>query len=90
MLKYIREIGDDVISQIKHYNGVTMSAKASKVTGISIVCSTVGSGTDQRKHQSSASLAFVRGIVCCGVDVCNIDIFIVCFDLSLMCQNVSK
>ena len=28
----------------------------------SIVYSIVGSGTDQRKHQSSASLAFVRGI----------------------------
>ena len=27
----------------------------------SIVCSTVDSGADQRKHQSSASLAFVRG-----------------------------
>ena len=29
---------------------------------VSIVCSTVGSGADQRKHQSSASLAFVWGI----------------------------
>ena len=37
-----------------------MSAMASQITGFSIVCSTVGSGTDQRKHQSS--LAFVRGI----------------------------
>ena len=27
-----------------------------------MICSTVCSGTDQRKHQSSASLAFVRGI----------------------------
>ena len=27
-----------------------------------IVCSTVGSGVDQRKHQSSASLALARGI----------------------------
>ena len=31
-------------------------------TCVSIVYSTVYSGTDQRKHQSSASLAFVRGI----------------------------
>ena len=30
--------------------------------GISIVCSTVCSGADQRKHQSTASLAFVREI----------------------------
>ena len=35
---------------------------ASQISGVSIVCSTVCSGIDQRKHQSSASLAFVRGI----------------------------
>ena len=35
---------------------------ASQITGVSIVCSTVCSGADQRKHQSSASLAFMRGI----------------------------
>ena len=35
-----------------------MSAMASQITGASIVCS----GVDQRKHQSSAPLAFVRGI----------------------------
>ena len=29
-------------------------------TGVSIVCSAISSGADQRKHQSSASLAFVR------------------------------
>ena len=34
----------------------------SQITGISFVCSTVCSGADQRKYQSSASLAFVRGI----------------------------
>ena len=39
-----------------------MNAMASQITCVSIVCSTVCSGTDQRKHQSSASLAFVRGI----------------------------
>ena len=38
-----------------------MSAMASQITGVSIVYSTVCSGADQRKHQSSASLAFVRG-----------------------------
>ena len=32
------------------------------ITSISIVCSTVCSGTDERKHQSSASLCFVKGI----------------------------
>ena len=38
-----------------------MSAMASQITGVSIVYSTVCSGADQWKHQSSASLAFVRG-----------------------------
>ena len=37
-----------------------MSAMGSHITGVSIVCSAVCS--DQRKHQSSASLTFVRGI----------------------------
>ena len=45
-----------------HYSDIIMSMMASQITGVSIVCSTVGSGTDQRKHQSSVSLAFVRGI----------------------------
>ena len=39
-----------------------MSVIASQVTGASIVCSGVSSGTDQRKHQSSVSLAFGSGI----------------------------
>ena len=39
-----------------------MSAMASQITSLTIVYSTVYSGTDQRKHQNSASLAFVRGI----------------------------
>ena len=39
-----------------------MSPLASQITRISIIYSTVCSDGDQRKHQSSASLAFVRGI----------------------------
>ena len=45
-----------------HYNDVIMGAIASQITSLTIVCSTVYSDADQRKHQSSASLAFVRGI----------------------------
>ena len=45
-----------------NYNDVIMSAMTSQITSISIVYSAVCSGADQRKHQSSASLAFVRGI----------------------------
>ena len=45
-----------------HYNDVIMSAMASQITSVMIAYSTVCSGADQRKHQSPASLAFVRGI----------------------------
>ena len=45
-----------------HYSNVIMSPTASQITGASIVNSTVYSGAGQRKHQSSASLAFVREI----------------------------
>ena len=45
-----------------HYTDVIISAKTSQITGVSMVCSAVCSGADQRKHQSSATLAFVRGI----------------------------
>ena len=45
-----------------HYSDVTMSAMASQITSVRSVQSTVCSGSDQRKHQSSALLAFVRGI----------------------------
>ena len=49
-------------AKIWHYGDVIMGAIASLITSVSIVCSTVWSGADQRKHQSCASLAFVRGI----------------------------
>ena len=39
-----------------------MSAMASQITSLTTLYSTVYSGADQRKHQSSAPLAFVRGI----------------------------
>ena len=52
-----------VLSQLSwHYNDVIMSLMTSQITGVSGVCSIVSSGADQRKRQSSASLAFVRGI----------------------------
>ena len=46
----------------RHCNDVIMGAVASQITSLTIVYSSVYSGADQRKHQSSASLAFVRGI----------------------------
>ena len=48
-------------SQI-HYNDGIMSAMASQITSLTIVYSTANSGTDRRKHHSSASLTFVRAI----------------------------
>ena len=54
-LFYIRNSGH-------HYYDVIMDAIASQITSLTIVYSTVYSDADQSKHQSSASLAFVRGI----------------------------
>ena len=47
---------------ICHYNDVIMGAMASKITSLTIVYPTALSDADQRKHQSSATLAFVWGI----------------------------
>ena len=44
-----------------HYNDVIMGAIASQITSLTIVYSIVYSDADRKKHQSSASLAFVRG-----------------------------
>ena len=45
---------------VVHYGDVIMGT--SQITILTIVYSTVYSGADQRKYQSSASLVFVRGI----------------------------
>ena len=45
-----------------HYCDVIMGTMASQITSLTIVFSSVPSGADLRKHHSSASLAFVRGI----------------------------
>ena len=45
-----------------HYNDVIMGVMASQITNLTSVYSRVYSGADQRKHHSSASLAFVWGI----------------------------
>ena len=46
----------------QHYDDVKMGAITSQITNLTIVYSTVYSDPDQRKHQRSASLAFVWGI----------------------------
>ena len=45
-----------------YYIDVVMTTIASQITSLTVVYSTVSSDADQRKHQSSASLAFVWGI----------------------------
>ena len=55
-------IGECIQTPLIHYNDVIMGAMASQIISLTIVYSIVNSGADQRKHQSSASLAFVRGI----------------------------
>ena len=47
---------------VYHYDDVIMGAISSKIISRTIVYSTVYSDADQRKHQRSASLAFVWGI----------------------------
>ena len=37
-----------------------MSMTVSQITNILIVCLTISSGVDQRKHQSTESLVYVR------------------------------
>ena len=45
-----------------HYDDVIMTMLASQITSLTVVYSIVYSGVNQRKHHSSASLAFVREI----------------------------
>ena len=47
-------------NRTRNYSDVIMDTIASQIISFTIFYSTVYSGTDQRKHQSSASLAFVR------------------------------
>ena len=49
-------------SQNNHHNDVIMGVMASQITSLTIVYSTFYTCADQRKYQSSASLAFVWGI----------------------------
>ena len=52
-----------ISGSIIHYNDAIMGTIASQITSLTTVYSTVYSGADQRKHQSSTSLAFVRSPV---------------------------
>ena len=43
-----------------HHNDIMMSVMASQIISLTIVYWTIYSGADERKHRSSALLAFVR------------------------------
>ena len=62
MLNKLFRLTAKEISKLSHYNDVIMGEMVSQITSLTIVHSTIYSGADQRKHQSSASLAFVQGI----------------------------
>ena len=49
-------------SSTENHNDVIMGAMESQITSLTIVYSIIDSRADQRKHQSPASLVFVRGI----------------------------
>ena len=66
---FILQVAEDLVwfqlslsLAISQYSDVIMSMMASQNTSLMIVYSTIYSGADQRKHQNSASLVFVRGI----------------------------
>ena len=64
-LNHVSKKGPNVYlfeADVCHYSDVIMGAITTQITSLTTVYSTVYSGADQRKHQSSASLAFVRGI----------------------------
>ena len=46
---------------VHHYDDVIMTTMVAQITSLTVVYSTVYSDANQRKHQSSASLAFVWG-----------------------------
>ena len=58
----ITDFRGDIRARSCHINDVIMGEIASQITSLTTVYSTVYSDADQRKHQSSASQAFLRGI----------------------------
>ena len=60
-MKTIISKGGHALPRI-HCSDVIMMAMASQITSLMIIYSTVYSEADRRKHQSSTSLAFGRGI----------------------------
>ena len=62
VLEYATGASIASVKACSHYNDVIMTTIASQITSLTVVYSTVYSDADQRKHQSSVSLAFMWGI----------------------------
>ena len=62
LLKIKSKLFENIMSDQIHHSDVTMGIMASQVTGVWPVCPVVCSDANQRKHQNSASLVFVRGL----------------------------
>ena len=63
LLHIMRPFGQEMDSRCQvHYDDVIMAPMASQITNLTVVYSIVYSDANQRKHQNSASLAFVWGI----------------------------
>ena len=62
MQETLSRLGVSMPDKAQYYSDVIMGAMASQITVVTIVYSNVRSGVDQRKHRSSASLAFLRAI----------------------------
>ena len=56
---FIQSLAEDINMALQWRHN---DSEASQILSLTIVYSIVNSGADQRKHQSSASLAVVRGI----------------------------
>ena len=50
-----------LVKSHSHFSDVDVSSMVFQITAVLLACPTVCSGVDQRKYQSYASLAFVRG-----------------------------
>ena len=61
MTLLLHKVSTGMWPPVYHYDDVIMSAIASRITSLTSVYLIVYSRTDQRKHQSSASLALMRG-----------------------------
>ena len=63
VFKHLDALAMQSIFRFDKYSDVMMGAMASQITSLTIVYPTVYSGAYQRKHRSSASLAFVLGFL---------------------------